>query len=280
MSKPTLCIITGFGIVTADLPRLVQFYRDVLGFAAQGEERPIDQAEIALLGLSGNGRRQVMSLGRQTISIDQFEQTGRSYPPGSDAASLWFQHLALVVSDMGEAFAQLRDVVPISQGGPQQLPSSSGGVQAFKFRDPDGHPLELLQFPRDRTPNAWRTDQRSVGQIGLGIDHSAVSVADADASTAFYRALGLSIGDRTLNEGPEQKRLDALRGVKVAVVSMVPLEGTPHLELLGYQIPSGDPGPALEANDVAATRIIWGGSEAKLIRDPDGHLHQVHEYGC
>ena len=83
MSKPTLCIITGFGIVTADLPRLVQFYRDVLGFAAQGEERPIDQAEIALLGLSGNGRRQVMSLGRQTISIDQFEQTGRR---GSESA--------------------------------------------------------------------------------------------------------------------------------------------------------------------------------------------------
>ncbi len=280
MSKPTLRMITGFGIVTADLPRLVQFYRDVLGFAVQGEERPIDQAEIALLGLSGNGRRQVMSLDRQTISIDQFEQTGRPYPPGSDAASLWFQHLAIVVSNMGEAFAQLRDVVPISQGGPQQLLSSSGGVQAFKFRDPDGHPLELLQFPRDRTPNAWRTDQRSVGQIGLGIDHSAVSVADADASAAFYRALGLNTGDRTLNEGPEQQRLDALRGVKVAVVPMVPLEGTPHLELLGYQIPSADRGPPLKANDVAATRIIWGGSEATLIRDPDGHLHQVHEYGC
>ena len=280
MSKPTLRLITDFGVVTADLPRLVQFYRDVLGFTAQGEERPIDQAEIALLGLSGAGRRQVMSLGKQNISIDQFEKAGRPYPPDSDAASLWFQHLALVVSDIGKAFAQLRDVAPISQGGPQQLPSSSGGVQAFKFRDPDGHPLELLQFPRDRTPNAWRTDQKLARQIGLGIDHSAISVADADASAAFYRALGLNTGDQTFNEGPEQQRLDDLRGVKVAVVPMTPPEGTPHLELLGYQIPSGDPGPALEANDVAATRIIWSGSEAKLIRDPDGHLHQVHEYGC
>ena len=280
MSKPTLRMITGFGVVTANLPRLVRFYRDVLGFTAQGEERPIDQAEIALLGLSGAGRRQVMSLGKQNISIDQFERAGRSYPPDSDAASLWFQHLALVVSDMGEAFAQLRDVAPISQGGPQQLPGSLGGVQAFKFRDPDGHPLELLQFPSDRTPTAWRTDHALARPIGLGIDHSAISVADADSSAAFYGALGLNTGDRTFNEGPEQQRLDDLRGVKVAVVPMIPPEGTPHLELLGYQIPSGDPAPALEVNDVAATRIIWSGSEAKLIRDPDGHLHQVHEYGC
>ncbi len=280
MSKPTLRAITGFALVTTDLPRLVQFYCDVLGFTAQEEERPIDQAEIAMLDLSGNGRRQVVSLGRQTVSIDQFEQAGRPYPPYSDVASLWFQHLALVVSDMGEAFARLRDVVPISQGGPRQLPSSSGGVQAFKFRDPDGHPLELLRFPSDRTPNAWRTEQKLAGQIGLGIDHSAISAADADASAAFYHALGLKTGDRTLNEGPEQQRLDDLRGVKVAVVPMIPPEGTPHLELLGYQIPSGDQGPALEANDVAATRILWGGSEAKLIHDPDGHLHQVHEYGC
>ncbi len=279
MSKPTLHRITGLGIVTADLPRLVQFYRDVLGFTAQGEERPIAQAEIALLGLSGAGRRQVMSLGKQTISIDQFGQAGRPYSPDGDAASLWFQHLALVVSDIGEAFAQLRDVAPISQGGPQQLPSSSGGVQAFKFRDPDGHPLELLQFPCDRTPNAWRTDHKLAGQIEFGIDHSAISVADADASTVFYGALGLNTSDRTFNEGPEQQRLDDLRGVKVAVVPMIPFEGTPHLELLAYQIPSGDRGPALEANDVAATRIIWGGSETTLIRDPDGHLNQVHDHG-
>jgi catechol 2,3-dioxygenase-like lactoylglutathione lyase family enzyme len=280
MSGPTLRAITNFSVVTADLPRLVQFYRDVLGFTTQGEERPIDQAETALLGLSGAGRRQMMSLGKQNISIDQFEKAGRPYPPDSDAASLWFQHVALVVPDIGEAFARLRDVAPISRGGPQQLPSSSGGVRAFKFRDPDGHPLELLQFPRDRTPNAWRPDHKLAGQIGLGIDHSAISVADADASAAFYGALGLDTGERSLNEGPEQQRLDDLRRVKVAVVPMIPFEGTPHLELLGYQIPSGDRGPALEANDVAATRIIWGGAEAKLIRDPDGHLHQVHEYGC
>ena len=32
----------------------------------------------------------------------------------------------------------------ISRNGPEALP---GGVVAFKFRGPDGHPLELIQFP-------------------------------------------------------------------------------------------------------------------------------------
>jgi catechol 2,3-dioxygenase-like lactoylglutathione lyase family enzyme len=275
MSKQTLQTVAGFTLVTADLARLVQFYRDVLGFASHGADKPIDNSEMALLGLSGPGRRQMLSLGDQTLWIDQFAQAGHLYPPDSDAASLWFQHLALVVEDIASAHARLRDITLISQEGPQQLPSSSGGVQAFKFRDPDGHPLELLQFPYGKMPDAWRDRRRLDGQIGLGIDHSATSVADAEASAAFYQALGLVTGERTLNEGPAQQRLDGLPGVKVAVIPMNPPEGTPHLELLGYRKPKAWPGPVLRTNDVAATRIIWRGPQAKLISDPDGHLQQV-----
>ena len=39
----------------------------------------------------------------------------------------------------------------ISTDGPQLLPASSGGVTAYKFRDPEGHPLELIAFPPGRT---------------------------------------------------------------------------------------------------------------------------------
>ncbi len=271
----TLQAVAGFTLVTADLPRLVRFYRGVLGFALHGADAPIGDGEMALLGLSGAGRRQMLSLGDQTLWIDQFEHTGRAYPADGDAASLWFQHLALVVDDMHGAHARLRGTAPISQGGSQQLPSASGGVQAFKFRDPDGHPLELLQFPGGGTPRAWRNRRRLDGQIGLGIDHSAISVSDADASAAFYRALGLVMGERTLNEGPAQQRLDGLPGVEVEVVPMMARNGVPHLELLGYRTPKGQAGPALRANDVAATRIVWLGQEARLISGPDGHLHQV-----
>jgi len=275
MSEQTLQAVAGFTLVTADLGRLVQFYRDVLGFAAHGADKPIDNDEMALLGLFGAGRRQVLSLGDQMLWIDQFKQGGRAYPADGDAASLWFQHLALVVDDMRIAYGRLRGITPISQEGPQLLPGSSGGVQAFKFRDPDGHPLELLQFPDDKTPYAWRDRRRLGGQIGLGIDHSAISVADAEGSKAFYHARGLSIGKQTLNEGPAQQHLDSLPGVEVDVIPMHPPAGTPHLELLGYRTPKGQAGPTLRPNDVAATRIVWRGQHARLISDPDGHLQQV-----
>ncbi len=36
-----LSAIAGFRLVTADLPRLTAFYRDVLGFAFDGPERGI-----------------------------------------------------------------------------------------------------------------------------------------------------------------------------------------------------------------------------------------------
>lgn len=132
MTEETLQAVTGFALVTADLTRLVRFYRDVLGFASHDEGKRIDNSEMALLGLSGAGRRQVLSLGDQKLWIDQYEQPGRPYPADSDAASLWFQHLALVVDDIQRAYVCLRSITPISQGGPQLLPSSSGGVQAFQ----------------------------------------------------------------------------------------------------------------------------------------------------
>jgi len=273
---PALEAIAGFRLVTADLPRLVRFYREVLGFSAYADETPLGDAEIRLLGLVGRGRRQRLSLGRQLVSIEAFEQPGRPYPTEGDAASLAFQHLALVVEDMREAYERLRGVTPITQGEPQQLPRSDGSVLAFKFRDPDRHPLELLQFPAGSAPAAWRGRRRLDGQIGLGVDHSAISVADAEASAGFYEGLGLGVGGRTLNEGPAQQRLDGLRDAEVAVVAMIPPERpTPHLELLAYRRPKGQAGPPLRANDVAATRVVWRGWKAALIADPDGHLHEI-----
>ena len=198
--------ILGFRLVTRDLPRLRRFYQETLGFAADGPEQAIPSGELALLGVPGAGRRQALQLGEQLVALDQFDITGRPYPDHGDAASLWFQHLALVVADMAEAYRRVAAYKPISEAGPQHLPQSSGGVHAFKFRDPDGHPLELLQFPAGSRPPAWQGRAAVAGQIGLGIDHSAISVTDADASRLFYRSLGLEPGDRTSNHGPEQQQ--------------------------------------------------------------------------
>jgi catechol 2,3-dioxygenase-like lactoylglutathione lyase family enzyme len=267
--------IIRFNLVTQDLDRLAAFYRDVLHLAPLGAECRIGCWEMNLLGLPGSGRRQAFAVGSQVLALDQFETPGAPYPPGGDAASLGFQHLALQVGDMGAAYVQLRGIAAISLGGPQTLPASSGGVQAFKFRDPDGHPLEFLSKPGGgNTATRPLTEGR---QLVSGIDHSAISVSDANASLRFYEDRGLRPGKRTLNRGPEQERLDDLVGVEVEVLPMIPPRPAPHLELLGYRTPRGRREALPSVNDVAATRIVWHGTPDALIRDPDGHLHQLHQ---
>ena len=259
--------IACFNLVTSDLRRLAAFYRDILRLTLEGNEQPIAHSEMELLGLTGTGRRQMFTVGSQCLAIDEFTPPGRPYPDGGNAASLWFQHLALMVDDITAAHAGLSGTDPISVGGPQLLPPASGSIQAFKFRDPDGHPLEFLQKPG--------RGAHSPAQLIIGINHSAISVADADASLAFYRDFGLRPGSRTFNHGPEQDRLDGLPGARVDVVPMIPPCPAPHLELLGYRTPGGARGPIPRANDVAATRIVWRAGDAGLFRDPDGHLHQL-----
>jgi catechol 2,3-dioxygenase-like lactoylglutathione lyase family enzyme len=259
-----LTAIVAFRLVTRDPQRLVAFYTG-LGFAAGDEER-IPAAEMALLGLDGGGSRRTLRVGDQRVELDHFDQPGRPYPPDVTGADSRFQHLALVTDDAAAAWthACALGATAISVGGPVTLPASSGGVTAVKFRDPDGHPLELLQFPR-----APRT-----APSGLhGIDHSAISVTNADAAAAFYEALGLLPQGRTLNHGPTQAALDALAGAQVDIVALMPPLARPHLELLGYRTPSARLADRPAANDVAATRIVWSADRDALLRDPDGHLH-------
>ena len=110
----------------------------------------------------------------------------------------------------------------------------------------------------------------------MGIDHSAISVSDIAASRRFYARHGLSEAAATVNHGPTQDALDGLDGVDVDVLPMNPGDKPPHVELLGYRHPIGGiTSPPIAANDVAATRIVWRSHGEALIRDPDGHLHQL-----
>lgn len=264
----TLDAIVGFRLVTLDPDRLLAFYA-ALGFTTEAPQ-PISPAEIALLRLSGGGTRYPMSLGRTRVDLDCYELVGRPYPADADAASPCFQHLALVADDVSSAWARAvaAGATPISRGGPVELPQSAGGVTAVKFRDPEGHPLELIRFP-DLVGRGWN------GHGVLGIDHSAVVVADVDASVDFYTARGLARQDGTLNHGPTQVALDGLDDVEADVVPLAPVRETPHVELLHYRQPPGAPCGPVAVNDVAATRFVWSGGEPALLRDPDDHLHEV-----
>lgn len=264
----TFNAIAGFRLVTAALEDLAEFYR-AIGFAI-GELSPIASAELAVLGLEGGGFRRTMRLGESRVDLDLFDRPGDPYPADATACDLIFQHLALVTDDADAAWRRACDAGarPISRGGPVTLPRSAGGATAVKFRDPEGHPLEFLQFPPGINPK-WP------GTGIMGVDHTALCVANVSASQRFYQVQGLREGGRSLNHGPTQAALDGLKGVEVDVVPLNPPLTPPHLELLGYRRPMGKTSKAPMANDIAATRIVWRADRYALLRDPDGHLHQL-----
>ncbi len=270
--------IAGFGLTSPDAARLTEFYASAFGARLVSSER-LDGArferELGMRGgvlrdtvqsgaeaprhavhLGGGAVRHTLLLGREAVDILQFDAPGQDYPRPLCPDDNAFQHFALVVSDMELAFAQLQGVpgwTPISNGGPQRLPQRSGGVTAFKFQDPDGHPLELLAFPEGAIPPHWR--ERSSTGIFLGIDHSAISVRDTATSTAFYKSLGFTVVAKTLNHGVEQAHLDGVPNPQVEVTALALDASTPHLELLCYRSEVHPPRRALASNDVAATRI-------------------------
>ncbi len=250
-----------FSLVTAALAPLTEFYRQAFGCTLQVQE-----------ACAAGVRRAVLALGAERIELLQFDEPGAPYPAPLTASSPRFQHFALVVADMAEAYAQLARVPawqPISRDGPQRLPANTGHVTAFKFRDPDGHPLELLAFAPGHVPPRWRQPARNV--LFPGIDHSAIGVTDSARSIAFYTALGLTVSATTHNRGAEQARLDGLSAPEVAVTALNLPEGGPHLELLCYQGAAESASAALPTNDIAATRLVFDGSARLGFTDPDGH---------
>jgi catechol 2,3-dioxygenase-like lactoylglutathione lyase family enzyme len=256
----------------ADLAAAVEFYTQALGFEATAAV-DADSRLASLLGARAL-RVVLMRRGAQRLELAMFDPPGAAYPAGSRSNDLWFQHCALATNDIGAAYRRLSrfPFTAISRHGPQPLP---GGILAFKFRDPEGHPLELIEFPRP--------DPTTEG----GIDHSAISVADAQRSIAFYATrLGLRAQSRQVNSGPAQDALDDLHAVAVDVVSLAAKAPAPHVELLGYRAPPGRASAMTPPSAIAASRLVFavdaldgendavalaGGVRACLIRDPDGH---------
>ncbi len=256
----TLRRILRIGLNVGDLDAAERFYIEALGF-----DRVARHDDMVLAPLLGVRRVQTstLRLGGQLVELARCDPPGLPYPSDSTSADTWFQHFAVTTPDIAAAFERLRGhgCTAITQDGPQLLPAASGGAIAYKFRDPDGHPLELIQFPGPARP--------------AGIDHSAISVADARLSVAFYRQWGVSQAASQVNTGPEQDRLDGLAGVSVDVVALLPAEqATPHIELLGYRTPRGR-AAMMDLFDIAATRLVMQGDAADgaaaIVFDPDGH---------
>jgi catechol 2,3-dioxygenase-like lactoylglutathione lyase family enzyme len=272
---------------------------------------PSDIAGVVSFLVGPTGRRSLLRLGRERIELLEFmDMAGRPYPPGSTSTDLWFQHMAIIVDDMKSAHQRVmanRRFRPISRNGAVRLPDASGGVTAFKFRDHDGHPLELLAFPEGHVSGQWRT-VAGTGRF-LGVDHIAIAVSDSASSARFFGSVfGFRTGTRTENRGSEQADLDDVDGVHVSVTRLAPDLPAPRMELLNYHVGTRRPiAHDTASNDIVATHcvvrvasldataaalarrgtpladdnlmILRGGIRAALVSEPDGHRFLAEESG-
>ena len=74
--------------------------------------------------------------------------------------------------------------MPITVGGPIRLPCASGGARAFKFRDEDGHPLELLEFHPEDRPRAGAENDSGVSSASTTPRSRSRTLAAASTSSS------------------------------------------------------------------------------------------------
>jgi catechol 2,3-dioxygenase-like lactoylglutathione lyase family enzyme len=271
--------VDAVGITVSDMDRAVAFYSAVLDFEPISDTEVAGEAYERLTGVFGARIRTVrLRLGDEAIDlIEYMAPRGRPIPVDSRSNDRWFQHVAIIVSDMDRAYAKLRRFkVQHASTGPQTLPAwnpNAAGIRAFYFKDPDGNPLEILQFPPGKGDPKW---QRSDDRLFLGIDHTAIVVADTDASLALYRDhLGLTVAGTSENYGAEQEHLNNVFGAHLRITTLRAPVG-PGIELLEYLTPrDGRPAPAdTRAND------LWHGQVTLLTDDvgqAEAALRREHE---
>jgi catechol 2,3-dioxygenase-like lactoylglutathione lyase family enzyme len=306
--------VTMVGLTVSSIDRSVEFYSRVLDFEKTSDHEALGPAYQALDGVSVARRRVVrLRLGEEYLELTEYVASrGRPAPADSRSNDRWFQHVAIIVSDMDRAYARLREFkVRQASTAPQLLPKTipnAAGIRAFYFRDPDGHPLEILQFPPDKGDPKW---QHADGRLFLGIDHTAIVVRSTAASLAFYRdVLGFRVAGESFNFGTEQEHLNNVAGARLHITGLRAAEG-PGIEFLEYVAPTdGRPYPRDERpNDLvhwqttvrvpdahAAARVVRRGHfrllspgpvelpdstlgfrRGLLVRDPDCHVVQLVE---
>jgi catechol 2,3-dioxygenase-like lactoylglutathione lyase family enzyme len=306
--------VEAVGITVKEMDRSLKFYTEVLGFKKISDNEYTGESFEKLQGVFGlNIRVARLQLGDEFIELTDYLTTGgRSIPEDAKSNDLFFQHIAIVVSDMDKAYQQVKKYnVEYVSTSPQTLPksiSAAEGIKAFYFHDPDNHNLELIYFPKGKGQEKW---QNSNGKIFLGIDHTAIGVSSTENSHTFYMdLLGIERKGDSWNKGNEQEHLNNVESASLHITGYRAASG-PGVEFLQYINPG--PGKAYPSDSRAddiwhwQTILIVADAEALynklktansvfiskeiihqqinkihsksfIVRDPDGHALMIKEY--
>ena len=307
--------VESVGITVKDMNQSLKLYTEVLGFKKISDAEYRGDSFEKLQGVFGLNMRVVrLQLGDEFIELTDYLTTGgRSIPEDAKSNDLFFQHIAIVVSDMDKAFQRVKKYnVEYVSTAPQTLPKSipaAEGIKAFYFHDPDNHNLELIYFPKGKGQDKW---QNSNGKIFLGIDHTAIGVSSTENSHHFYMdILGIERKGDSWNKGIEQEHLNNVEGASLHITGYRATAG-PGVEFLQYINPG--PGKAFPkdsrsddlwhwqtvlivddaealftklktANTVFVSKelvhqqVNGVHSKSFIVRDPDGHALLIKEYG-
>jgi catechol 2,3-dioxygenase-like lactoylglutathione lyase family enzyme len=303
--------VGAIGLTVNDLGRELNFFTNTLPFEPVSISEASGKEQDALLGLNNVKLRvALLKLGDERITLTEHLSTkGKPIPQDSRSFDRWFQHIAIVVSDMDKAYARLlaHKVTHVSTA-PQTLPDwnkDAGGIKAFYFRDPEEHVLEIIWFPTGKGNPKW---QQATGKpesgtpLFLGIDHTAIVVSDTDRSLAFYcDQLGFKVAGGAHNYGTEQEHLNQVFGARLRITALKAERG-PGIEFLEYIAPPG--GRDLPSDAKANDLVFWNtqlmmddlpqqagalhqrgvkfvsksamNPQVQIIRDPDGHALQLN----
>lgn len=242
--------IESVGFTVSDMNKSLDFYTRILPFEKVSDKEVWGDSFEHLSGVFGARVRIVrLKLGDETLELTEYlNSNSRPIPLDSRSNDKWFQHVAIIVSDMDKAFEiLLRNKVRFASTAPQTLPKTipnAAGIKAFYFKDFDNHILEILQFPEDKGAKKWH-DLARTEKLFLGIDHTAIVVGDTDASLKFYRdSLGLSVAGESLNFGTEQEHLNNVFGARLHITGLRTKEDGIAVEFLEYLAPrDGKPFP-------------------------------------
>lgn len=305
--------VESVGFTVSDMDKALDFYTRVLPFEKVSDVEIWGGEFEHLTGVFGARARVVrIKLGDEVIELTEYlTPQGRPIPVDSRSNDRWFQHVAIIVSDMDRAYAHLRaNKVRHASTGPQTLPSyitAAAGIKAFYFKDFDDHVLEILSFPPDKGAKKWH-DLAGGGKLFLGIDHTAIVVGDTDKSLGFYRdALGLKVSGESINYGPEQEHLNNVFGARLHITGLAtpkpgiavefleyvaPTDGRPYPKdsksndlwhwQTSFEVNGADPTLTFKPQYISTAAVLFerptlGFRKASLLRDPDGHAVRLVE---
>lgn len=227
-------------LCTSDIPRSVQLYSEVFGFAEAGG-RSLWGPRVARIQATGDDGAFVLwwLVGRQDlVQLELFHHTTpaqRPLPADWQPSDLGWVRFGLAVPDFGGALVRLRErgVATLTE------PLAVDGLRRVCFRDPWARCVVEVMEEGSATPGGIRP---RFYDLVPTVVYAALSVPDLGPARAFFcDTLGLVEEPGEVLHRPEHEALWGLAGARRE--SFVARGGDVFLEVVRYDDPVGRPKP-------------------------------------